>query len=405
MKNPYTQPLESFNFEEMIEALDAISGETERLDFKEAMIPRTELAYRACAFANAEGGLIVIGIKDPVEGQPLEFSSSPPATDDKERLRVAAQINTRTHPALPLDIMGYHSDDYTKAVLVIRVRLSMTAPHEYTGGPELHNLPVRRGTATGRLSLGEIEVLRLRRTGTTNESPLRLKRNPYFSIQPGHYQDGFVGLSVVPADYAEKRRIMDIGDDHLCLDICEATAGTKDQIHGEMQLRGLPDSNLLTLKNWTRREDARSLTGAQQYYEGPPEQMEIFSDGDIVIRASQKQGDASRQFMHVLLWGYAAAQEVFYNFGLRPGARFHVIARFDDRRFEGVTPATDAYEDRFDVDLATQKFSEAFLDTVIRLHRAGDGSADRDVLRGILDEYSDQVLALGDALRPRWLSG
>lgn len=78
LKNPYSEPLEFFSFDEMVEALEAIADETNRLDFKE-QISRPNLAHKACAFANAEGGLIVIGIKDPVPGQPLEFASPPNA--------------------------------------------------------------------------------------------------------------------------------------------------------------------------------------------------------------------------------------------------------------------------------------------------------------------------------------
>jgi Putative DNA-binding domain len=403
VKNPYIQPLESFTFHEMVDALDAISSETGRLDFKEQMIPRTELAYRACSFGNADGGLIVVGIKDPVEGHPLEFGP-PPKTDDNERLRVMALINSRVYPALALDVMGYRSVDNTNAVLVIRIGFSTMAPHEYTGGPEFHNLPVRRGTATSRLTLAEIEMLRLRRTEGFNKSPITPKRQPYFGIQPGHHKDGYVGLFVRPRFYLAKRRIMDGADDRLCSKIAADTCGERSRIHSEMELRGLPDSNVLTIKQWQKRHYSRSPTGSMIYYEGPPEQMEIFSDGDIFIRMSQKDGDVSTQFNHVLLFGYAVAQEIFYRFALRPEAHFHVIARFDDRRLDGVTPATDAYEDSFDVELATQGFSDAFFDTVVRFHRTGDGSVDRDTIREVLDGYS-YVLPLGDELRPRWLSG
>jgi hypothetical protein len=111
-------------------------------------------------------------------------------------------------------------------------------------------------------------------------------------------------------------------------DLSESTRGVDDVVHGEMNLRSLPDSNTLTTDNWVRREDARSPTGSIHYYEGPPEQIEIFSDGDVYIRLVQKNGNASDQFVHALLLGYAVAQEVFYRFGLRSEALFYVIARF-----------------------------------------------------------------------------
>jgi len=401
MKNPYTQPLESFSFDEMSDALDAISAETNQLDFKEMMIPKNELAYRACSFANAEGGLIVVGIKDPVEGQSLAFADSPPATGDKERMRVVASVNSRVHPALPMDVMGYQSVDGTKAVLVLRIRRSVIAPHEYTGGSEKHNLPVRRGTSTGRLGLSEIAILQMRREDAS-KSPIEQKRHPYFGIQPAGAKDAYVGLSISPKIYSPTRRVMDVVDDHLCMTIEAETRAVANAIHGEMDIMSLPDSNVLMQKGWQPHTGSIMMPEGHQYL-GPNEQIEFFSDGDIVIRRVQSDDDATKQVIHMLLWGYATAQEVFFAFGLAPEARFRVICRFDKRRFGGVSPATDAYEDSFEVNLSTQGFAEAFLETMIRFRRASNGSAERNAILEVLQSYSDVTLSLGDALRPRWL--
>jgi hypothetical protein len=399
MKNPYTQPLESFTFDEMVEALDAISSETGRLDFKAEMIPRTELAYRACSFANAEGGLIVIGIKDPVEGQQLEFGV-PPKTDDKERLRVMAQINSRVYPAPPLDVMGYRSADATKAVLVIRIGFSIIAPHEYTGGTEKSNLPVRRGTETDRLRLGEIELLRLRRTGKQNQSPIWRKMQPQVYIQP-LTDSGFVGVSITPQTYAERRRILDVTDNHFIADLVSMTHGQDDRMHGRMTAKSLPDSLYLSTSDW--KHPTGPVMGS--VFMGPPHQIEIFSDGDIILRSAQTDQDATWQFIDVLLLSYTIAQGVIYHFGLRPEIRVHVIARFDERRLDALIHPADAYEDDFIIDLASETFSDAFCDTVMRLYRAGDNPPDRSHIQKTLVDFSRTVLPLGDELRPRWLTG
>ena len=393
MKNPYTQPLESFTFDEMVEALDAISTETGRLDFKEQMIPKTELAYRACAFANADGGLIIIGIHDPEEGKPLEFGA-PAATDDKERLRVMASINSRVYPALPLDVMGYRTEDGARAILVIRIGFSVAAPHEYTGGGN-HNLPVRRGTSTDRLRLAEIHILQLRRTGETTESPIWRKMQPYVNIQP--MRDGYIGISFTPAAYMTRRRIMDANDDILIADLSEETRGRYDRFHGEMTLKALPDSIHLRSK-WGKPAVATTD------YVPPADEMEIFSDGDIIIRHAQNDRDARWQFKETLLLGYTVAQTVYYHFALRPEVRVHVIARFDERREQASMPLTDAYEDYFDIDLARDTFADAFLDTAMRLHRGSNLSSTRDEMRNTLQLCSD-TFPLGDELRPRWLTG
>jgi Putative DNA-binding domain len=396
VKNPYTQPLESFTFGDMVTALDAISAETGRLDFKEVMIPKTELAYRACAFANADGGLIIVGIKDPVEGKPLEFGP-PPETDDKERLRVTASINSRVYPALPLEVMGYRSQDGTRALLVIRIGFSVVAPHEYTGGDNL-NLPVRRGASTDRLRLAEIHILQLRRTEDRTESPIWRKMQPHVNILPmlGRY----IGIALSPRTYSGRRRIMDAIDDILIADLVEETRGRNDRFHGEMTPKGLPDSIYLRTKSREPHTGAIAITE----YVPPADEMEIFSDGDIIIRHSQNDRDARWQFYETLLLGYTFAQEIYYHFALRPEVRVHVIARFDERREKASMPLTDAYEDYFDIDLARDTFADAFLDTAMRLHRASNLSSTRDEMRGTLQAYSDGF-PLGDELRPRWLTG
>ena len=392
-----------FSFDEMVGSLDAISDETGRLDFKEEMIAKTDLAYHACSFANAEGGLMVIGIKDPVEGKPLEFGV-PVKTDDAERLRISAQINSRVYPALALEIFGYRSVDGTKAIMVVRIPRSDAAPHEYTEHDKKHNLPVRRGASTRRLTLAEIEVLRLRRSGVSNESPIRPKANSLVNLQPMNDRDGFVGLSVRPVTYSPKRRIMDVVDDHLCHAVSESTRGPNDAIHGEMQLKSSADSNVLTTKGWTPHQGAVMSSGYGPDYLGPPEHMEIFSDGDVIIRISQTAEDPFKQFVYALLTGYAAAQQVLYSFSLPPEARFHLISRFDARRSDFPGHLPEAYEDRLDVNLSSETFADAFLNTVMRLFRAGDGSSKRDVVRKILDDYSRDVLPLGDELRSRWFT-
>jgi Putative DNA-binding domain len=401
VKNPLTEPLEAFTFEQIVESLDAISEETGRLDFKEEMIARTELAYRACSFANSEGGLIIIGIKDPIQGQPLAFGPLP-KTDDKERLRILAQINSRTYPALPLDVFGYRSVDGSKALMVIRIARSDAAPHEFTGSDQKHNLPVRRGTMTDRLSLAEIEVLRLRRSGIANESPLRPKMMPHVSIQPMG-DSGFVGLSVTPIVYSTKRRVMDLVDDHLCFSIAEVTRGPADAIHGELEMKGMADSNWLYTKGWVPHQGSVASSGYGPDYLGPAASFQVFSDGDIIIRNSQTDEDVFKQFIYVLLMGYAAAQEIFFNFGLRPEARFHVISRFDKRRGASPSSMPEAYEDWFDLNLSTDAFSDSFVDTIMRLSRSGDRSSKREIMRDILTGYSREVLPLGDDLRPRWM--
>lgn len=77
--------------------------------------------------------------------------------------------------------MGYRSGDGAQAILVIRIGFSLAAPREYTGSDN-SNLPVRRRGATDRLTLAEIHILQLRRTGQTADSPTWLKMQPHVAL-------------------------------------------------------------------------------------------------------------------------------------------------------------------------------------------------------------------------------
>jgi hypothetical protein len=404
VKDPYREALEFFTFSELVDALEAISDETLRLEFKEVIIPKTQLAHLACAFANAEGGIIVIGIKDPARyGVPFEFEPLA-QVDDSARLRLLGQINSRVYPPIPsLEAQGYKSHDGDKSILLIRIPRSDVTPHECRCG-EGPNLPVRRGTSIDKLSLGEIELLQLRRINSVTESPLRQRRMSLVQTGPASGRGLWVGLSVVPAVYLRKRRIMDHADDLFCCDCVEQTRGPDSEIHGEFQMVGSPDTNYFFTKDWKRPEVAMATSGYGPDYSGPPQSMEIYSDGEIVIRLGLAEEDPFKRFVYTLLMGYAVAQDVFYRFGISPEARVHVYASFGDHRNSGVGPVPDLYEDWFELNLAVDSFADGFLDTAMRLNRAADRSADRSIIRGILEDYSREVLPRGDRLRENWLN-
>lgn len=57
--------LSSASYDEVLSALQGFRDEAERVEFKSAMPDRSKLVQTACAFANAFGGIIAIGLNDP----------------------------------------------------------------------------------------------------------------------------------------------------------------------------------------------------------------------------------------------------------------------------------------------------------------------------------------------------
>jgi predicted HTH transcriptional regulator len=160
MKNIYTDRLDSFSFTEMLEALRGVGTETQRLEFKRE-IPPKKLGHRVCSLANASGGVIVIGIDNPVVGDVLRFAPVPTNVSDKKQLSYTSSVNAWVYPQPPFEMFPYADEESGNTFLVVRVAASSVGPHEYIGGDE-SNLPIRRGTETKTLSLADIEALQRR---------------------------------------------------------------------------------------------------------------------------------------------------------------------------------------------------------------------------------------------------
>jgi hypothetical protein len=63
VKNVYVEDLRDLTVDDIYQFCDGIHEENQRLEFKRE-IPARKIAYIASALANAEGGLIVVGVED-----------------------------------------------------------------------------------------------------------------------------------------------------------------------------------------------------------------------------------------------------------------------------------------------------------------------------------------------------
>src|SRR5580658_4344934 len=102
LKNIYEDALESFSFKEMLDALRGVGAETGRLEAKREMIAKHKLAHILCSMANADGGMIAIGIDDPDAAAPL-YVHGKVDTSDSVRVGLAAAVNARVYPPMPLE--------------------------------------------------------------------------------------------------------------------------------------------------------------------------------------------------------------------------------------------------------------------------------------------------------------
>lgn len=392
MKNMYTDRLESFSFAEMFDALDAVGTETQRLEFKRE-IPPKKLGHRVCSMANASGGLIVVGIENPIVGEELTCARVPTDVSDKKQLSYTASVNAWVYPQPPFEVYPFTDEHSGRTFLVVRVAASNVGPHEYIGGDE-SNLPIRRGTETKTLTLVDIDALQRRRDMRISESPLpKVAFRKIILQQSGTGGDFYFGIHVTPITYGH-RRIMDPSDDRVCLDIEQRTRGDHDVVHAAM-----PDHESTAYGFWMSSGDA---TGQNINPNIPTSQLEILADGQVLIRLAQRENNIFDQYVGSFLTAYAVAQEMFFQFRLAPAARFHVVAHLNAQaKSEKVA---QFHEDYLAIDLARESFADAFTDTVIVMMRGAGQALKRDDVHLLLGDHEAKLPYLKQQLE-RWLSG
>jgi hypothetical protein len=392
MKNIYSDRLESFSFDEMLEALAAVGTETQRLEFKREIASK-KLGHRVCSLANASGGLIVIGIDDPVPGEDLRFPPVPTDVSDRKQVSYTSGVNAWVYPKPEFEIHPYIDANSNRTFLVVRVAASDLGPHEYLGGDE-SNLPIRRGTETKTLGLADINALQRRHSDTTiSESPLpKMPFQKVYLQQSGIGGDFYFGVHIRPVTYG-RRRVMDPDDDQVCLNIENRTRGQHEMVHAAM-----PQHESTPYGFWMSSGDA---PGQNIQPNIPSTQLEILADGQVLMRFAQRDRDVFDQYINTFLTAYAVAQEMFYHFRLAPAANFHLVAHLNAQAKAEKAP--QFHEDYITVDLARESFADAFTETVMVMLRGAGQARKRDDIHALLGQHEDK-LPFVEAQLERWLS-
>jgi hypothetical protein len=387
MKNIYADRLDSFTFNEFLDALQSAGQETHRLDFKRLEVGRPKLAQVACAFANADGGIIAIGFDDPKNGS-IELIGNVDISD-KAISALANAINARVQPPVPIEIFGYAGSD-GKSFLIIRVARSLTAPHEYIFPDIDRNLPVRRNTSIGSLRLSEIDALRARSHAPPSTSPLGQKPHPvipYMATIPGA-EMGFV-VHMRPLIYDNSRLALDADDDYALADVVRIARGKQGSLCADLTGNTTADGLHFFAgdkPHWP--VELQPNTVPEMRFS--PQQITIDSDGEIALRFLQTNNNALYQYFAALAAAYQVLQGVFYHLRLNPTANVDLIFRLDDRRASSAPVLPNFYKDSFVVDLALDSYAEAFLLTTIRMFRETEQHRTTAEGREILERFEHQ---------------
>jgi hypothetical protein len=237
--------------------------------------------------------------------------------------------------------------------------------------------------------------LEARRDGSSGSSPLKSKVSRVH-IEPTHTNpDIFFGIRITPATYRAEERVLDVDDDRFFVTLEIDTRGPENHIHDSLEFRE-------TLLHGFYIAD-KAESGAQPNGDPSYHKMQFDSDGDITIRFGQRPDrKIVDQYHGILITGYYAAQKAFRHLGLTSQASVEVRANLGSAvTKEGVAKG---YQDRIVIDLARDRFADAFTNVMMRMYRTVNRTTKRDDVRSELQRYADNYLPAIDSLPDDWVA-
>lgn len=162
------------SYESLVAFIEAMPSESASLEFKERLVSPRDLAGDVAAMANAHGGIIVLGVKDPRHGRQIVGVEA----DDRKVDAFSNGLSALTQPPVEVEVRLLRGSE--KSLVALAIPRSRRGPHEQLVS-DAHRFPVRRGATTKSLTLSELEQLQREATFSTRSIPLQ-ERHPL--IQP-----------------------------------------------------------------------------------------------------------------------------------------------------------------------------------------------------------------------------
>lgn len=137
-----------------LELLDVIStGETSRVQFKEAMPHKDSIAQEIVAMANSLGGVILFGVEDATN---IPKGLSPEAIEEYDRIISQVADNIKPTVYIQTEVVNVGAADTPKNILVIHVPNGYNKPYKTDRG----DIYIKQG-ANKRLVVDNGEIMRL----------------------------------------------------------------------------------------------------------------------------------------------------------------------------------------------------------------------------------------------------
>jgi len=375
--------------------IEASAIETQRLDFKETLSSKLDGIVETCAaFANAYGGVIVIGFVDPDRGSGrLESTSRPLDLSDKSLLRLDSTIIDLVRPGIRFEIARFPASltiGNRPQFAVIRIPASPVKPHEVLPN---HLFPVRRDRRNDRLGLTEIEgMLIARAAGSTPDRWSRVP--PYSSVQFGQPMIDVAGphigvsLSPVDAHLADFEHGRD--DDEFVMELMQRVAVVQ-------KLEFRPEENGVFMSEGSTELAERGKA---------PFVAVITGTGGLSARLrlghrSQFSQDVE-DLANVLAISYNLAALYYRRKRFGPLAQMRVVVANQDKAQRVVSVLPDVHDLGSEIDLSTT-FPSALGRFVERLWRSGGSNPTPAAIETLLTDVWDASFRSQPLPRP-WYS-
>lgn len=161
---------------------------------------RDRLSREIVAFANAQGGTLIVGIEETEDNPPRAAAARPIPRIQDLAMQLEEAARACIDPRLPaLQARGIEMDNAGRGVLIFRVTPSPTGPHRVDSDGHAF---IRRGTSSVKMTMREIQDLTLDLArGAERLDELFVKRATAFANWLQHSQPGERGgvrITAVP---------------------------------------------------------------------------------------------------------------------------------------------------------------------------------------------------------------
>ncbi len=128
----FYKPLDQLTMGDIVSFIDSNPKESQYLDYKDFdILEGNKLSKAISAFANSDGGNLIIGVKAPGDGNENSVPKLNPTSNDKyTKDHITQKISDGVHPHVQrIRVVQIYNDDKTKWIFLVHIPPSDNPPH------------------------------------------------------------------------------------------------------------------------------------------------------------------------------------------------------------------------------------------------------------------------------------